>query len=50
MHVLWKPKPGISENVSALFFLTEKGKAEKEKQERESELRDFLQTVQKIMA
>jgi DNA-binding PadR family transcriptional regulator len=38
----------IGKRVRHYYLLTEKGKAERK--ERESELRDFLQTVQKIMA
>ena len=37
----------IGKRVRHYYFLTEKGKIES--QERESELRDFLQTIQKIM-
>ena len=38
----------IGKRVRHYYYLTEKGKVEK--QERESELRDFLQTVQKIIS
>ena len=37
----------IGKRVRHYYFLTEKGKIEK--QEKESELRDFLETVQKII-
>jgi len=38
----------IGKRVRHYYFLTEKGKVEK--QEKELELRDFMQTIQKIIA
>jgi len=38
----------IGKRVRHYYFLTEKGKVEK--QERELELKDFMQTIQKIIA